>query len=94
MPVGDFHAHLDLGRVRMPRRICKRFRHNVIGGDLHPVWQPAGDVDIEVDGHHGAACQRSKRGAEPTLGQDRGMDAARNRAQLLGDIAEALHDVD
>ena len=37
LSVGGFDPHLDLGRVRVPCRVCKRFSHNVIGGDLYPV---------------------------------------------------------
>ena len=37
LSIGGLHTHLDLGRMRMPRRVGKRFSHNVIGGDLHPV---------------------------------------------------------
>jgi hypothetical protein len=57
--------------------------HDVIGADLDRLRQPLFGMDLQVDGDRAAAGECLEREAEAALGQDRGVDAARDLAQIV-----------
>src|SRR5205807_5722046 len=83
----DTELHVDDGCVRVLRRVGQRLGHDVVGGDLYRLGQPADLVDVQHGRQTGAPGERAERRAQATLGQDRRMDTA-------GDLAELVEDAD
>ena len=71
----------------MPGRVGQRLSHDVIGADLDRLRQPLFGMDLQVDGDRAAAGECPEREAEAALGQDRGVNAARELAAASADPA-------
>ena len=84
-------AQLDDGCPGVLGDVGERLGGDVVRGRLDRRRQPLVEshVDVDVDREIGAACERSECRPEPGFGEDRGVDAARDLAQLLGDILQA-----
>ena len=67
----------------MPGRVGQRLSDDVVGADLDLVGQPLVGAYLQLDRDRRAAGERPEGAAEPALGQDRGVDAARDLAQLV-----------
>lgn len=85
MPVHTANRDLDGGRLRVLRRVRKRLGHHVVGGRLDLPGQPLGrdvPVDLDLDLQRGARDQRVECRRQPSVGEDRRVDATRQLAQL------------
>jgi hypothetical protein len=96
--VGDHHLEaavpardldLDPGRTGMLRRVGKRLGGDEVGGGLDRGGRPL------VEGHRHGRRQRAavgeclQRGADPAVGEDRGVDATGEIAQLADRLGHA-----
>ena len=81
---------LDDVRVRVLGDVGERLGGDVVGGRLDRRRQPLVERHVDVDRDVGATCERPERRPEPGLGEDRGVDAARDLAQLVGDVLQAF----
>ena len=61
---------------------CERLGGDEVRGALDGAGQP-GDGDLDGHGHRRAGRERAQRGLEAAVGEDRGVDAARELAQLV-----------
>src|SRR4051794_12636145 len=88
--VGDVHDHAATGapdcdarpgRVGVLRDVLERLGGDEVGGALDGAGQPAGG-DVDADGHGRAVGERAQGRLEAAVGQDGGVDPARELAQL------------
>ncbi len=86
-------AHVDLGRLCVLGGVGEGFGNDVIGGDFAGFGQPLVDTYRELDRNSGLACQRLKRGAQSSLGQDRRVNPAGDLSHLLGRADQTIDDV-
>lgn len=80
---GNYDGDLHERGMGVLGRIRQRFRHDVIGGDLHRRRRPRLDTDRKVDRDSRPPGQRLEGAREPAVGQDGRVDAARDLLQFL-----------
>ena len=86
--------HLDGRCVRVLGDVGQALADDVVGGDLDGLRQPPADIDGEPNGERRTCGHLLERDREPVAGDDRGMDPAREVAQLgEREIDLALRDV-
>ena len=74
----------------MLRDVRERLGDDVVRRRLDLIGQPFAGQFIELDGNRRPVGEGRERGAEPAFGQRRGVDSARDLAQLLDGEPELL----
>ncbi len=77
----------------MLRDICETLGDEVVGGDLDRVWKAFVDRDSQPNGHWGTRSELLESNRETMAADDRGVNPARNLAQLSkrrGDLLSGL----
>ena len=75
--------HLDSMRVGVLGGVCERFEDDEVRGRLNGQGEVPAAVDVERNGHGRAVGDGGKGGLEAAIGEDAGMDSARELAELL-----------
>ena len=73
--------------------VGERLGGDVVGGRLDRRRQPLVESHVDVDRDVGTTRECSECRPEPGLGEDRGVDAARDLAQLVGDVLQAFREL-
>ena len=89
VPVRALDADGHHGRARVLGDVGQRLGDHVVGGGLDRAGQPVVELDESSTGSGARVGERLDGGLEPALGQHRGVDAARELAQLLQRVASA-----
>ncbi len=93
-PSADRDAHLGLGRLRVAGGVRQRLRHDEVGrASTAAGKRSSGAPRAARPGSCERGDQRRPARAEAALGEHRGMDAARQLAQLGGGLGQVLHRV-
>ena len=74
----------------MLRDVRERLGDDVVRRRLDLLGQPFAGQSVELDGDRRPVGEGHERGAEPAFGQRRGMDSARDLAQLLEGVPELV----
>ncbi|MEN3263928.1 MAG: hypothetical protein V7646_822 [Pseudonocardia sp.] len=92
MGVALFDGGVGVGGVGVFGGVGECLGHDEVGGHLDRVRGAGVGSDVEFHRERGAAGQAAQGRAEPALGQDRGVDAAGDLAQLLDRPGELVGD--
>jgi hypothetical protein len=86
-------VQLDDVRVGVLCRVGQDLGGDVVGGSLDRRRHPLIESNVEVDGDAGTTCERPQCGFESCIGQDRGMDAARDLSELVRRLVQPLREL-
>ena len=86
--VGPLHADAHRARLGVLGDVGQRLRDDVVGGGLDAVGEPLGQADVELERQPRAVGELLERGAQAALGEDAGVDALGELAQLAERVGE------
>ena len=89
-PVVAQHAHGDVGGVCVLGDVGDRLGDEVVGRGLDGLGQAFVGHVVDLDRQRRAVRERREGGGQAAVGEDRGMDAAGQLAQLLERVLELL----
>jgi hypothetical protein len=78
----DALVFVEVGGACVLRDVDERFGDHEVGGELDRLRQAFAGRRLELDRERGAAGHRLECGVEPAVGEQRGVDATRQLAQL------------
>lgn len=76
------HRHAGPGRPRVLRDVGERLTDDEVGGRLNRGGRPLGDLDANLDRYEGSGGEGGQGDVEPSVGEHRGVDPAREVANL------------